>query len=54
LYTLYALYDDLFVPQNKWFDELEWQPGGIRPQIVKAVYADLAGAIGASCFALGK
>jgi glucokinase len=43
--------DDLFVPLNKWFDEFEWQPGGIRPQIVKAVHGDLAGAIGAACYA---
>ena len=26
----------------------EWQPGGIRPQIVKAIHGDLAGAIGAA------
>ena len=45
---------DLFVPLNKWFDEFEWQPGGIRPQIVKAVHGDLAGAIGAACFAMSK
>lgn len=44
--------DDLFLPLNKWFDEFEWQPGGIRPNIVKAVHADLAGAIGAAWFAL--
>ena len=44
--------DDLFIPLNKWFDEFEWQPGGIRPKIVKAVHGDLAGAIGAACFAL--
>ena len=44
--------NDLFVPLNKWFDEFEWQPGGIRPQIVKAVHGDLAGAIGAACFAM--
>jgi len=44
--------DDLFIPLNKWFDEFEWQPGGIRPQIVKAVHGDLAGAIGAACFAM--
>jgi glucokinase len=43
--------DDLFVPLNKWFDVFEWQPGGIRPQIVKAMHGDLAGAIGAACFA---
>lgn len=46
--------DALFVPLNKWFDEFEWQPGGIRPVIVKAVHADLAGAIGAACFAKEK
>jgi glucokinase len=46
--------DDLFLPLNKWFDEFEWQPGGIRPQIVKAVHGDLAGAIGAACFAMTK
>jgi len=46
--------DDLFVPLNKWFDEFEWQPGGIRPKIVKAIHGDLAGAIGAACFAMTK
>jgi glucokinase len=46
--------DDLFIPLNKWFDEFEWQPGGARPKIVKAIQGDLAGAIGAACFAMGK
>jgi len=46
--------DDLFIPLNKWFDEFEWQPGGIRPQIVKAIHGDLAGAIGGACFAMTK
>lgn len=46
--------EELFIPLNKWFDEFEWQPGGIRPQIVKAVHGDLAGAIGAACFAMEK
>jgi glucokinase len=46
--------DDLFFPLNKWFDEFEWQPGGIRPKIVKAVHGDLAGAIGAACYAMDK
>jgi glucokinase len=46
--------DDLFIPLNKWFDEFEWQPGGIRPQIVKAIHGDLAGAIGAACFTMAK
>ena len=46
--------DDLFIPLNKWFNEFEWQPGGIRPKIVKATQGDLAGAIGAACFALAQ
>jgi len=46
--------DDLFIPLNKWFDEFEWQPGGIRPKIVKAMQGDLAGAIGAACFVMNK
>ena len=46
--------DDLFVPLNEWFDKFEWQPGGIRPQIVKAIHGDLAGAIGAACFAKSR
>jgi glucokinase len=46
--------DDLFIPLNKWFDEFEWQPGGIRPVIVKAVHGDMSGAIGAACFAMDK
>lgn len=46
--------DDLFIPLNKWFDEFEWQPGGIRPNIVKAMQGDLAGAVGAACFAMNR
>lgn len=46
--------DDLFVPLNKWFDEFEWQPGGIRPRIVKATQGNLAGAIGAAYFAISR
>jgi glucokinase len=46
--------DDLFIPLNKWFDEFEWQPGGIRPKIVKAMQGDMAGAIGAAVFAMTK
>ena len=46
--------DDLFIPLNKWFDEFEWQPGGIRPKIVKAMQGDLAGAIGAACFVMNR
>jgi len=44
--------DELFVPLQKWFSEYDWQPGGIRPKILKAIHGDMAGAIGAACFAL--
>ena len=46
--------DDLFVPLNKMIDDYEWQPGGIKARIVKAQQGDLAGAIGAACFAKEK
>lgn len=46
--------DDLFVPLNKMIDDYEWQPGGIKAKIVKAQQGDLAGAIGAACFAKEK
>ena len=46
--------DDLFIPLNKWFEEFDWQPFGTRPKIVKATQGDLAGAIGAAFFAMGK
>jgi glucokinase len=46
--------DDLFVPLNKMFDVYEWRPGGMKTKIVKAQQGDLAGAIGAACFAMEK
>jgi len=46
--------EDLFEPLNRLLDVYEWQPGGIRATIVKATYGDLAGAIGAACFAMEK
>ena len=46
--------DDLFIPLQRWFDEYEWQPGGIRPAIVKATHSEYAGAVGAACFAMDK
>ena len=46
--------DDLFVPLDKMIDEYEWQPGGIKATIVKAHHGDLAGAIGAACYAMDK
>jgi glucokinase len=46
--------DDLFVPLKDFMSKYEWRPGGNKVHIVKAMYGDLAGAIGAACFAIGK
>lgn len=42
----------LFEPLNDYMNQYEWRPGGNKTQIVKAVYGDMAGAIGAACFAM--
>ncbi len=44
----------LFEPLNKYMAEFEWRPGGHKVEIVKAVYGDLAGSIGAASFAMSK
>jgi glucokinase len=44
--------DDLFSPLNEYMDKYEWQPGGNKTKIVKALYGDKAGAIGAASFAM--
>jgi glucokinase len=46
--------DDLFVPLNGFMKQFEWQPLGHTTKIVKAEYGDMAGAIGAACFAMNK
>lgn len=46
--------DDLFVPLEGYMKEFEWQPLGTTTPIVKAVFGDMAGAIGAACFAKQK
>ena len=43
---------DLFEPLNEYMNEFEWRAGGNKVEIVKATYGDLAGAIGAACFAM--
>jgi glucokinase len=43
--------DDLFVPLSGFMKQFEWQPHGNTTPIVKATYGDMAGAIGAACFA---
>ncbi|HYJ38955.1 MAG TPA: ROK family protein, partial [Chitinophagaceae bacterium] len=45
---------DLFEPLQKYMDQYEWRTGGNKVEIVKATYGDLAGAIGAACFAMSK
>jgi glucokinase len=44
--------NDLFEPLKEYISKYEWRPGGIKTEIVKAIYGDMAGAIGAACFAM--
>jgi glucokinase len=44
----------LFEPLNDYMAKFEWRTGGNKVEIVKAVYGDLAGTIGAASFAMGK
>jgi glucokinase len=46
--------DDLFVPLEQFLSLYEWRPGGAKSFIKKAEFGDMAGAIGAACFALEK
>jgi len=46
--------DILFEPLNEYIAEFEWRTGGNRVEIVKAVYGDFAGGVGAASFAMGK
>ncbi len=43
--------EDLFGPLEKMMARYEWRTGGNKAEIVKARYGDLAGAVGAACFA---
>lgn len=45
---------DLFEPLNDYMSAYEWRAGGKGVEIVKAIHADIAGAIGAACFAMDK
>lgn len=45
---------DLFEPLRKYMEQYEWRAGGNKVEIIKATYGDLAGAIGAACFAMSK
>ncbi|HKH60091.1 MAG TPA: ROK family protein [Flavitalea sp.] len=46
--------NDLFKPLEQYMEQFEWRAGGNRVEIIKATFGDLAGAIGAACFALSK
>lgn len=46
--------DDLFIPLEKFLSLYEWRPGGAKSIIKKAEFGDMAGAIGAACFAIEK
>ena len=43
---------DLFEPLKEYMNQYEWRAGGNKVEIVKATYGDMAGAIGAACFAM--
>ncbi len=45
---------ELFEPLNEFISKYEWRAGGNKAEIVKATCGDLAGAIGAACFAMEK
>lgn len=46
--------EDLFEPLEEMMTKYEWRTGGNKTEIVKAQYGDLAGAVGAACFAKQK
>jgi glucokinase len=43
---------DLFEPLNQYMEQYEWRAGGKRVEIVKAIFGDLAGAVGAAFYAM--
>ena len=45
---------DLFEPLKEFMNDYEWRAGGNGVEIVKAEFGDMAGAIGAACFALER
>lgn len=42
---------DLIEPLESFLSIYEWRPGGNKVEVVKAQFTDMAGAIGAACFA---
>lgn len=45
---------DLFEPLEMYLAKYEWRPSGNKTTILKAAFGDLAGAMGAACFAKEK
>lgn len=45
---------DLFDPLKEYIQQYEWRAGGNGVEIVKASFSDMAGAVGAACFALER
>ena len=46
--------DDLFKPLEEYMAKYEWRAGGNKVEIVKAGFGEMAGAVGAACFAKQK
>lgn len=46
--------EDLFRPLEEFMARFEWRAGGRKASLVKATFGEMAGAIGAASFALGK
>ncbi len=44
----------LFQPLEEYMALYEWRAGGNQVKITKAIYGDLAGAVGAACFAIDQ
>lgn len=43
---------DLFDPLKEYMEQYEWRAGGKQAEIVKAIFGDLAGAVGAAFYAM--
>jgi glucokinase len=46
--------EHLFKPLSEFMNQYEWRPDGNATPLVKALFNDFAGAIGAACFALDR
>lgn len=44
----------LFKPLSEFMNQYEWRPDGNATPVVKAQFDDIAGAIGAACFAFDR